>query len=76
MEIVFSVLLMCSWSTFAHVLNQVPHLLASIGPPTGAVYLELIFGCIFAIYMVVRAMSLTSDAAYVRERRSRHSKLK
>jgi hypothetical protein len=59
-----------------YLFSQGPHLLASIGPPTGSVYLELIFGCIFAIYMVVRAMTLRSDAAYVRDRRSRHSRLK
>lgn len=45
------------------LLTQVPSLLASIGPPSPTVFLELIFGVIFALYMSGR----TTTATYERQ---------
>ncbi len=58
------------------LMGQMPAVLESVGPSCSAVYLELIFGGIFAIYMVVRAFSLNATPVYTRASRSRQSTLK
>lgn len=51
------------------LLTQVSSLLASIGPPSPTVFLELIFGVIFALYMYGRTTTVTYTRQVATERK-------
>lgn len=76
MEIVMSGLLPLLFGSIIWLLGQLPAVMQSVGPSSSAIYLELIFGAIFAVYMAVRAFSLSAAPVYTRDSRSRHSALK